>query len=103
MSKSRHQPYFFNHETQESSWTAPAGLSADELKNLPGGELLSGEQPQEIHCRHLLVKHKDSRRPSSWRDVSTFITFYSFSVPSHSEGFQFIDHTVTYFWRSPPA
>jgi NIMA-interacting peptidyl-prolyl cis-trans isomerase 1 len=27
-------------------------------------------QPGKIRAAHLLVKHRDSRRPSSWREVS---------------------------------
>ncbi|KAL2182309.1 rotamase-domain-containing protein [Thermothelomyces heterothallicus CBS 203.75] len=36
-------------------------------KGLPAG---TGEerQPGKIRCAHLLVKHRDSRRPSSWRE-----------------------------------
>lgn len=38
-----------------------------------------GAQPGKIRAAHLLVKHAESRRPSSWREVrahigSTFIT-----------------------------
>lgn len=29
----------------------------------------SKKSKNEIRCRHLLVKHKDSRRPSSWKEV----------------------------------
>lgn len=71
MSKTKHQPYFFNTQTQESSWVAPDGLGPDDIKALPGAELLAGGRPEEIHCAHLLVKHKESRRPSSWREVRT--------------------------------
>lgn len=48
--------YYVNQFTKESQWekpTAPAepGSSAD-----------------KVQASHLLVKHKDSRRPSSWRE-----------------------------------
>ncbi|KAL5519390.1 PIN1 [Sanghuangporus vaninii] len=72
MSRSRQQPYFFNKTTQESSWTNPPGLSADEIKALPGAELLNldGKRPQQVRASHLLVKHRGSRRPSSWKEAT---------------------------------
>ena len=71
MSRSRQQAYFFNKITQESSWTNPTGLSVDEIKGLPGAELLNldGKKPQQVRASHLLVKHRGSRRPSSWKEV----------------------------------
>ncbi|KAH8119735.1 rotamase-domain-containing protein [Phellopilus nigrolimitatus] len=68
MSRSRRQPYFFNTQTQESSWTTPDGLSIDEIKTLQGADLLMGEKPAQVRASHLLVKHRGSRRPSSWRE-----------------------------------
>lgn len=29
----------------------------------------AGQQEGKIRCSHLLVKHKESRRPSSWREA----------------------------------
>ena len=71
MSRSRQQPYFFNKISQESTWTNPPGLSVDEIKSLPGADLLGldGKKPQQVRASHLLVKHRDSRRPSSWKEV----------------------------------
>ena len=58
MSRSRQQPYFFNKATQESSWTNPPELSTDDIKSLPGAELLNldGKKPQQVRASHLLVK-----------------------------------------------
>ena len=71
MSRSRQQPYFFNNDTKESSWTNPPGFSIDEIKTLPGAELLGldGAKPAQVRASHLLVKHAGSRRPSSWKEV----------------------------------
>ena len=49
------QTYYLNIYTKESQWdfpTEPAKRSKMEM----------------VQCSHLLVKHRDSRRPSSWRE-----------------------------------
>lgn len=73
MSNSKRLPYFFNAETKESRWEAPPGLAEKDIKALPGADLL--DRPQEdnpsagqIKASHLLVKHRGSRRPSSWKE-----------------------------------
>lgn len=48
--------YYFNHITNASQWERPTG---------PGDG--KGE-PEKVRCSHLLVKHNQSRRPSSWRE-----------------------------------
>jgi len=53
MSKSRGIPYYFNAQTNETTWEKPAAPSTDRLR-----------------ASHLLVKHSKSRRPSSWRQES---------------------------------
>ncbi|KAH7916391.1 hypothetical protein BJ138DRAFT_1139628 [Hygrophoropsis aurantiaca] len=73
MSTSRGVPYFFNSETKESSWKPPAGLSQEQIESLAGAEYLSGGGASvvadpKVRASHLLVKHKDSRRPSSWKE-----------------------------------
>ncbi|NWX55653.1 PIN1 isomerase, partial [Promerops cafer] len=45
--------YYFNHLTNASQWERPSGGSRAE--------------PGRVRCSHLLVKHNQSRRPSSWR------------------------------------
>jgi len=42
--------------TKDSQWERPEKPAS----NLPG--------PEQVQCSHILVKHKDSRRPSSWRE-----------------------------------
>uniref|UniRef100_A0A8C4Q3V3 Peptidyl-prolyl cis-trans isomerase n=1 Tax=Eptatretus burgeri TaxID=7764 RepID=A0A8C4Q3V3_EPTBU len=48
--------YYFNHTTKRSQWERPK--PGETVGECPGGE---------VRCSHLLVKHRDSRRPSSWR------------------------------------
>lgn len=52
MSKSRGVPYYFNATTGETTWDKPLESSDD----------------NRMRASHLLVKHRDSRRPSSWRE-----------------------------------
>ena len=72
MSNSRKVPYFFNVDTTASTWERPQGMSEEEAKALPGGkEYLSGDggaHAGQVRASHLLVKHKDSRRASSWKE-----------------------------------
>jgi hypothetical protein len=72
MSNSKGIPYYFNALTKKSSWDAPLDLSEDQIKSLPGSHYLSSGSSGgagTITASHLLVKHKDSRRPSSWKEV----------------------------------
>lgn len=52
-------PYYLNVFTKESQW---------ELPTEPAKESDSSKELNQVQCAHLLVKHKDSRRPSSWRE-----------------------------------
>ncbi|KIY73374.1 rotamase-domain-containing protein [Cylindrobasidium torrendii FP15055 ss-10] len=73
MSNSKKMPYFFNTETHESTWEPPAGLSKEDVANLPGAEYLKGGAPppgDQVRASHLLVKHSGSRRPSSWKEAN---------------------------------
>lgn len=72
-------PYYHNPSTGESVWEPPAGTDSDKLKvyigqyfsQVPsssaaaGGENAAGDK---VRASHLLIKHKDSRRPSSWKE-----------------------------------
>ncbi|KAG5368197.1 Peptidyl-prolyl cis-trans isomerase ssp-1 [Yarrowia sp. C11] len=80
-SRTRNLPYYFHPATSNSSWEPPAGTDSDLLKQYmatnysqkntavpntaPGAGNGSG---QKIRVSHLLIKHRDSRRPSSWKD-----------------------------------
>jgi len=48
-SNSKNLPYYFNAETKESRWEFPSSTEG------------------KIRAAHLLIKHKDSRRPKSQR------------------------------------
>ncbi|KAK7695198.1 hypothetical protein QCA50_002388 [Cerrena zonata] len=71
LSSSRNIPYFYNTQTGQSSWDAPSELSQAEIDALPGAaQYLRGEgRPSQVRASHLLVKHRDSRRPSSWKEA----------------------------------
>ena len=58
-SRSKNRVYYLNIETKESQWEKPQGV---EVKPLDPSEV------KQIRASHLLVKHKDSRRPSSWKE-----------------------------------
>ncbi|KAL2872629.1 peptidylprolyl isomerase ESS1 [Aspergillus lucknowensis] len=77
-SNSKNLPYYFNSAARESRWEPPADTDMETLKlymakyhsnaaAYPDG---SGQGEGKIRCSHLLVKHRDSRRPSSWREAN---------------------------------
>jgi len=76
LSTSRGVPYFFNSESQQSSWEPPAELTPEQIKQLPGAaeylervtKVSGGERPSRVKASHLLVKHRGSRRPASWKE-----------------------------------
>jgi len=75
ISNSKNLPYYFNPDTKESRWEPPEGADADKLKMYMANHHTSSisripgsEQEDKIRCAHLLVKHRESRRPSSWRE-----------------------------------
>ncbi|KAI9876710.1 MAG: protein kinase ssp1 [Pleopsidium flavum] len=77
-SNSKNLPYYFNASSMESRWEPPSGTDTEKLKaymaqhhsaptvRQDGGGMNEGK----IRASHLLVKHKDSRRPSSWREAN---------------------------------
>jgi len=79
MSNSKNLPYYFNPKSQESRWEPPDGVDIDKLKvYMAKNYTSSGINPKaangngaggdKIRCAHLLVKHRESRRPTSWRE-----------------------------------
>jgi len=74
MSKSRKEPYFYNISTRESLWERPDDITEEDVSKLPGAELLSATKAHpaapkgSVRASHLLVKHKESRRPASWKE-----------------------------------
>jgi peptidyl-prolyl cis-trans isomerase NIMA-interacting 1 len=75
-SNSKNLPYYFNSKTHESRWEPPEDADTEKLKVYMAQNHSSsstridgaGEGEGKIRAAHLLVKHKDSRRPSSWRE-----------------------------------
>ena len=50
------QSYYVNKFTKQSQWEKPTEPAE------------AGPEEDKVQASHLLVKHKDSRRPSSWRE-----------------------------------
>ncbi|KIJ66455.1 hypothetical protein HYDPIDRAFT_38803 [Hydnomerulius pinastri MD-312] len=67
MSSSKGIAYFFNVNTKQSTWEPPSEFTDEQVRALPGAKEYLGK-PNQIRASHLLVKHKDSRRPSSWKE-----------------------------------
>jgi NIMA-interacting peptidyl-prolyl cis-trans isomerase 1 len=78
-SQSKNLPYYFNESQKQSRWEPPPGTDTEKLKSYMAEHHSASELKPEamngkgidgkIRASHLLVKHKDSRRPSSWREV----------------------------------
>jgi NIMA-interacting peptidyl-prolyl cis-trans isomerase 1 len=82
-SNSKNMPYYFNGALKESRWEPPQDTDIEKLKSYLAenhsarentattGSANGNTNTGKIRARHLLVKHKDSRRPSSWKQAST--------------------------------
>ncbi|CAG8951686.1 hypothetical protein HYALB_00008814 [Hymenoscyphus albidus] len=81
-SNSKNLPYYFNESQKTSRWEPPPGTDTEKLKTYmaehhsapeirPDASGANGSSANngKIRAAHLLVKHKDSRRPSSWREA----------------------------------
>ena len=74
-SNSKNLPYYFNSKTHESRWEPPEEADTDKLKVYMAQHHSSkatgmDEKADEgkVRAAHLLVKHRESRRPSSWKE-----------------------------------
>ncbi|KAF9737780.1 protein kinase ssp1 [Paraphaeosphaeria minitans] len=76
-SNSKNLPYYFHPATKDSRWEPPAGTDPDRLKAYMAKyhsskgitpAYLDNQGGDKIRAAHLLVKHRDSRRPASWRE-----------------------------------
>lgn len=74
-SNTKNLPYYFHPATKDSRWEPPAGTDPARLKEYmannhssKGISAANFSVPGKIRCAHLLVKHRDSRRPASWRE-----------------------------------
>ncbi|KAI9166490.1 peptidyl-prolyl cis trans isomerase [Paramyrothecium foliicola] len=76
-SNSKNLPYYFNSTDKVSRWEPPAGTDTEKLKHYMAAHHSAGNRagaapgiPEgKIRAAHLLVKHRESRRPSSWREA----------------------------------
>ena len=71
--------YYLNIYTKESQWETPTSPAERE----------TGPGPSKVQCSHLLVKHKGSRRPSSWREDKI--------TRSKDEAIDILKGTCTYY------
>jgi peptidyl-prolyl cis-trans isomerase NIMA-interacting 1 len=75
-SNSKNLPYYFNAKTHESRWEPPEDADTEKLKvymaqhhSSTSTQIVGASDGEgKIRAAHLLVKHKESRRPSSWRE-----------------------------------
>lgn len=94
-SNSKNLPYYFNSADKVSRWEPPQGTDTEKLKHYMAAHHSAGTRPGavsgvpegKIRAAHLLVKHRDSRRPSSWREVrsKSYLQNPSSTSPSASE------------------
>lgn len=79
-SNSKNLPYYFNESEKLSRWEPPQGTDTEKLKAYmatnhsapairPDPAQNGAIHEGKIRASHLLVKHRDSRRPSSWREA----------------------------------
>lgn len=83
-SQSRQRPYFYSTQLKKSCWDPPPELSLEQIEKLPGADLLHGavtsqglggalnrtDPSGKVRASHILVKHAQSRRPSSWKEAT---------------------------------
>ncbi|KAF9355743.1 hypothetical protein BGX26_006182 [Mortierella sp. AD094] len=77
-SRSRNLPYFYNRISAESRWQAPDGVDPSVILDFQKDYQSQHQDGQagsdnvdnlkRVRVSHLLVKHEESRRPSSWRE-----------------------------------
>ncbi|VUC21982.1 unnamed protein product [Clonostachys rosea] len=75
-SNSKNLPYYFNSNEKVSRWEPPSGTDTEKLKHYMAAHHSAtsrsgaavGVPEGKIRAAHLLVKHRDSRRPKSWRE-----------------------------------
>jgi len=76
-SSSKNLPYYFNPIAKESRWEPPEGTDTETLKFYmaknhsapPLSDVSWNRNDEKIQCGHLLIKHRGSRRPSSWKET----------------------------------
>jgi len=58
VSRSSGKTYYLNVYTKESQWDLPTKPA----------EPVPASGPAQVRASHILIKHRESRRPSSWRE-----------------------------------
>lgn len=72
-SQTKNLPYYYNGTTHESRWEPPSECDLDKLRaymthfSRDGRSTTSSED--RVRVAHILIKHQESRRPSSWRET----------------------------------
>ncbi|GAO50939.1 hypothetical protein G7K_5058-t1 [Saitoella complicata NRRL Y-17804] len=76
-SKTKGIPYYYNNKTSESRWEPPTDADSAKLSaymalnhSIPLVQPAPPPDQDKIRTSHLLVKHAESRRPSSWRSAT---------------------------------
>ncbi|UNI13959.1 Peptidylprolyl isomerase [Purpureocillium takamizusanense] len=77
-SNSKNLPYYFNSADKVSRWEPPQGTDTEKLKHYMAANHSAGARvgsvpsvPEgKIRAAHLLIKHSESRRPSSWKEAN---------------------------------
>ncbi|KAJ3293523.1 Peptidyl-prolyl cis-trans isomerase NIMA-interacting protein 1 [Borealophlyctis nickersoniae] len=59
-SERKNRFYYFDRATGQSTWEKPLNVPIAPSTNKPD---------KKIRATHLLVKHRESRRPSSWKEI----------------------------------
>ncbi|KAI9884713.1 MAG: hypothetical protein M1823_003494 [Watsoniomyces obsoletus] len=77
-SNSKNLPYYFNRVTNNSQWDPPPGTDTVKLRSIvseganASAATMTAAGPTglegKVRARHLLVKHNESRRASSWKE-----------------------------------
>eukprot|EP00041_Stephanoeca_diplocostata_P007515 m.106737 g.106737 ORF g.106737 m.106737 type:complete len:162 (+) comp16914_c0_seq1:45-530(+) len=88
LSKSRGKHYYFNAVTKQSVWEKP---SREKRKREDGTS-----DTETARAKHILCKHKDSRRPSSWRekDITRTVEEATAIIEGHRKAI--VDGTSTF-------
>ncbi|TRX94551.1 hypothetical protein FHL15_004706 [Xylaria flabelliformis] len=74
-SNSKNLPYYYDTVEKVSRWEPPQGTDTEKLKKYMATHHSASQGPNtgrpegKIRVAHLLVKHRDSRRPASWREA----------------------------------
>ena len=69
-------PYYLNSSTSESQWEPPREANQEILRKYMAKNHSTTVVSRlrrvrgKIRCAHLLVKHNESKRPSSWKEAS---------------------------------